>query len=82
MPCHTTSDQYGSQGDVPTTLVPWAWTAALTTKNLKMRYLKKPSWMNIGFLADLELASINDEALNKLPGGTANLSKEGRGKSP
>jgi len=35
-----------------------------------------------GFLADLEFASINDEAFNKHPEGTANILKEGRGKGP
>ena len=43
MPSHTTSDQYGSQGDVPTKLLPWAWTQGI----LKMRYLMKPTWMII-----------------------------------
>ena len=41
----TTSDQYESQSDIPTTLLSWAWTATLTRKNLKMIHLTKPSWM-------------------------------------
>ena len=35
-----------------------------------------------GFLADLDFASINDEALNKLPEDTTNIFKEWRGKGP
>jgi len=33
-----------------------------------------------GFLADLDLASVNDTALDKLPEDTANILKEQRGK--
>ena len=35
-----------------------------------------------GFLANLDLASINDKALNKLPEDTTNTWKEGQGNSP
>ena len=35
-----------------------------------------------GFLADLDLASIDDNALDKLPVGTANTLKEQREKGP
>jgi len=45
MTSHTTSDQYESHSDVPTTLLPRAWTATLTRKNLKMIHLTNPSWM-------------------------------------
>jgi tRNA A-37 threonylcarbamoyl transferase component Bud32 len=35
-----------------------------------------------GFLADLDLASVNDTALDKLPKDTADILKEQRGKGP